>query len=73
MEQSHAVYAPLFRAVPSPTFFTEMPGLRDSLSAQYPAARTIGIEAVADPSFVDELESSGYIEQLYSSSPACGP
>jgi ABC-type nitrate/sulfonate/bicarbonate transport system substrate-binding protein len=66
MEQLHAFYAPLFRAVPTPTFFTEMQGLCDGLSAQYPAARTLGIEDVADFSFVDELESSGYIEELYS-------
>jgi ABC-type nitrate/sulfonate/bicarbonate transport system substrate-binding protein len=65
MEQVHAFYAPLFRAVPTPTFFTEMPGLREGLSAQYPAARTMTMADVADTSFVDELESSGYIEELY--------
>jgi ABC-type nitrate/sulfonate/bicarbonate transport system substrate-binding protein len=65
MEQLHAFYAPLFRAVPTPTFFTEMQGLCDGLAAQYPAARTLKIEDVADASFVDELESSGYIEELY--------
>jgi ABC-type nitrate/sulfonate/bicarbonate transport system substrate-binding protein len=66
MEQLHAFYAPLFRAVPSPTFFTEMQGLCDGLAAQYPAAQNMTIEAVADSSFVDELDGSGYIEELYS-------
>jgi hypothetical protein len=42
-----------------------MPGLREGLSAQYPAARTMTMADVADTSFVDELESSGYIEELY--------
>jgi ABC-type nitrate/sulfonate/bicarbonate transport system substrate-binding protein len=65
MEQLHAFYAPLFRAVPTPTFFDEMPGLCEGLSGQYPAASKLGIEDVADPSFVEELEASGYIEELY--------
>jgi hypothetical protein len=65
MERLHAFYAPLFRAVPTPTFFTEMDGLRAGLAAQYPAARTLGIEDVADASFVEELEMSGYIDELY--------
>jgi ABC-type nitrate/sulfonate/bicarbonate transport system substrate-binding protein len=65
VQQLHAFYAPLFRAVPAPTFFTEMPGLCEGLAGQYPAARTLRMEDVADASFVDELESSGYIEQLY--------
>ena len=67
MEQLHAFYAPLFRAVPTPTFFTEMKGLCEGLAGQYPAAGTLGIEDVADTSFVDELEGSGYIDELYSS------
>jgi ABC-type nitrate/sulfonate/bicarbonate transport system substrate-binding protein len=65
MERLHAFYAPLFRAVPSPTFFNEMDGLREGLTAQYPAARRLRMEDVADSSFVEELESSGYIERLY--------
>ncbi len=66
MEKLHTFYAPLFRAVPTPTFFDEMPGLCEGLSGQYPAARMLRMEDVADSSFVDEFESSGYIEELYS-------
>ena len=66
MQQLHAFYAPLFRAVPTPTFFNEMQDLCEGLAGQYPAARTLKMEDVADSSFVDELESSGYIEELYS-------
>ena len=65
MERLHAFYAPLFRAVPVPTFFTEMDGLREGLAAQYPAARTLRMEDVADASFVEELEGSGYVDELY--------
>jgi ABC-type nitrate/sulfonate/bicarbonate transport system substrate-binding protein len=65
MVKLHAFYAPLFRAVPTPTFFSEMPGLCEGLSAQYPAARDLTMQDVADASFVNELESSGYIEELY--------
>jgi ABC-type nitrate/sulfonate/bicarbonate transport system substrate-binding protein len=67
MEQLQAFYAPLFRAVPTPTFFTEMEGLCEGLAGQYPAARRLGMGDVADSSFVDELDSSGYIDELYSS------
>jgi ABC-type nitrate/sulfonate/bicarbonate transport system substrate-binding protein len=65
MQQLHAFYAPLFRAVPTPTLFDEMNGLRDGLAAQYPAARGLRLEDVADASFVEELEGSGYVEELY--------
>jgi ABC-type nitrate/sulfonate/bicarbonate transport system substrate-binding protein len=65
MEQLHAFYAPLFRAVPTPTFFEEMEGLCEGLAAQYKAARGLRMEDVADASFVEELEASGYVEELY--------
>jgi ABC-type nitrate/sulfonate/bicarbonate transport system substrate-binding protein len=65
MERLHAFYAPLFRAVPAPTFFTEMEGLCEGLAEQYPAARSLRMEDVADASFVEELEGSGYIDELY--------
>ena len=61
MQQLHAFYAPLFRAVPTPTFFDEMPGLCEGLTGQYPAARTLRMEDVADASFVEELEGAGML------------
>jgi ABC-type nitrate/sulfonate/bicarbonate transport system substrate-binding protein len=66
MEKLHAFYAPLFRAVPAPTFFDEMQGMAEGLAGQYPAAKGLRIEDVADASFVEELEGSGYVEELYS-------
>jgi ABC-type nitrate/sulfonate/bicarbonate transport system substrate-binding protein len=66
MQQLHAFYAPLFRAVPTPTFFQEMEGLCEGLAGQYPAAKALRMEDVADASFAEELEGSGYVEELYS-------
>jgi len=65
MQQLHAFYAPLFRAVPTPTFFDEMEGLCEGLTGQYPAAKKLRMEDVADASFVEELEGSGYLDELY--------
>ena len=65
IERLHTFYAPLFRAVPTPTFFDEMKGLCEGLAAQYPAAQGLRMEDVADASFVEELEGSGYIEEMY--------
>ena len=65
MEKLHAFYAPLFRAVPTPTFFDEMDGLCEGLVGQYPAARGLRMADVADASFVEELEGSGHMDELY--------
>ena len=70
LEQLHAFYVPLFRAVPRPTFFSEMQRLRDTFSKQYPAVQTLKPEDLYDSSFVDELDHSGYIGRLYSGKPS---
>lgn len=66
VEQVHAYYVPLFRAVPRPTFFDEMARLKGFVEKQYPAAATLDVKDLSDPSFVDELDRSGYIKRLYS-------
>jgi ABC-type nitrate/sulfonate/bicarbonate transport system substrate-binding protein len=66
VEQVHAYYVPLFRASPDPTFFNEMPRLKGFVEKQYPAAATLEGKDLSDPSFVDELDRSGYIARLYS-------
>lgn len=66
VEQVHAYYAPLFRASPDPTFFNEMARLKGFVEKQYPAAATLEVKDLADSSFVDELDRSGYIARLYS-------
>jgi ABC-type nitrate/sulfonate/bicarbonate transport system substrate-binding protein len=64
--QVHAYYAPLFRASPNPTFFDEMTRLKGFVEKQYPAAATLEVKDLSDPSFVDELDRTGYIARLYS-------
>ena len=70
LEQLHAFYAPLFRTVPRPTFFSEKLRLKDTFSKQYPAVQKLRLEDLYDSTFVDELDRSGYIQQLYSGKPS---
>jgi ABC-type nitrate/sulfonate/bicarbonate transport system substrate-binding protein len=66
VEQVLAYYAPLFQANPRPTFVSEIQQLRDIVFQRFPAAAKINPEDLADASFVDELDRTGYIERLYS-------
>ena len=66
VEQVLAYYAPLFQANPRPTFVSEIQQLRDIVSQRFPAVAKINPEDLADASFVDELDRTGYIERLYS-------
>jgi ABC-type nitrate/sulfonate/bicarbonate transport system substrate-binding protein len=66
VEQVLAYYAPLFQSNPRPTFASEIEPLRAIVARKYPAASTIRPEDLADASFVDELDRTGYIAQLYS-------
>lgn len=66
VEALHAFHVPLFQKVPRPSF----PGLqklRDFLGKKYPAAASLKEADIADSSLVEELEQSGFIEQLYAS------
>jgi hypothetical protein len=42
-----------------------MQTLREYLVAKYPAAASLKESDIADPSFIDELERSGFIDRLY--------
>jgi ABC-type nitrate/sulfonate/bicarbonate transport system substrate-binding protein len=66
-EDLHAFHVPLFQKVPRPSF-PGMQTLRDLLAAKYPAAGALKESDIADSSFVDELERSGFIDRLYSGS-----
>jgi len=66
VEQVLAYYAPLFQSTPRPTFVSEIQRLRGIVARKYPAASNIGPEDLADASFVDELDRTGYIARLYS-------
>jgi ABC-type nitrate/sulfonate/bicarbonate transport system substrate-binding protein len=60
----YTFHASVFRKVPSP-LLTGMPKLREFLAKTYPAADELKEADIADPSFIDELEGSGFINKLY--------
>jgi ABC-type nitrate/sulfonate/bicarbonate transport system substrate-binding protein len=63
-EQLHAFHVPVFQKVPRPSF-PGMQKLRDFFVAKYPAAASLKESDIADSSFIDELERSGFIDRLY--------
>ena len=67
MEELHAFHVPLFQKVPRPSF-PGMQTLREQLAKKYPAAVSLKETDIADTSFVDEFERSGFIERLYGAS-----
>jgi ABC-type nitrate/sulfonate/bicarbonate transport system substrate-binding protein len=60
-----SLYAPLLRPVPRPTLFSATTGLRAALASRYPQAESLAQSDLIDASFVNRLEESGYIRQLY--------
>ena len=63
-EELYAYHVPVFQKVPRPSF-PGMQTLRDLLVSKYPAAATLKESDIADSSFIDDLERSGYISRLY--------
>jgi hypothetical protein len=63
-EELHAFHVPVFQKVPRPSF-PGMQALREFLVAKYPAAVSLKESDIADSSFIDELERSGFIDRLY--------
>jgi ABC-type nitrate/sulfonate/bicarbonate transport system substrate-binding protein len=64
MEDLYAYHVPVFQKVPRPSF-AGMQKLREFLSEKYPAAASLKESDIADPSFIDELERTGFIDRLY--------
>ncbi len=64
VEELHAFHVPVFQKVPRPSF-PGMQALREFLVAKYPAAVSLKESDIADSSFIDELERSGFIDRLY--------
>jgi ABC-type nitrate/sulfonate/bicarbonate transport system substrate-binding protein len=60
----YAFHVPVFQKVPRPSF-PGMQKLREFLAKKYPAAASLKETDIADSSFVDELERSGFIDRLY--------
>jgi hypothetical protein len=63
-EDLYAFHVPVFQKVPRPSF-PGMQTLREFLLAKYPTAMSLKESDIADPSFIDELERSGFIDRLY--------
>jgi ABC-type nitrate/sulfonate/bicarbonate transport system substrate-binding protein len=63
-EDLYAFHVPVFQKVPRPSF-PGMQELRDFLVTRYPTAMSLEEADIADSSFVDELQRSGFIDRLY--------
>lgn len=63
-EDLYAYHVPVFQRIPRPSF-AGMRTLREFLVAKYPAAASLKESDIADASFIDELEGSGFIDRLY--------
>jgi hypothetical protein len=63
-EDLYAYHVPVFQKVPRPSF-AGLQALREFFVAKYPAAASLKESDIADPSFIDELERSGFIGRLY--------
>jgi hypothetical protein len=63
-EELYAFHVPVFEKIPRPSF-PQMQTLRDYLASKYSNAGSLQEADIADPSFIDELERSGFIDQLY--------
>jgi hypothetical protein len=57
-------YAPLFPQVPR-VAVAGLQSVRDAFSKKYPGAQKLQESDIADSSFVDELEKSGFVQRLY--------
>jgi ABC-type nitrate/sulfonate/bicarbonate transport system substrate-binding protein len=64
VEDIYDFFVPTFQEVPRPTK-EGIRALLEPLVAKYPGAQTLTPSQVTDASFLDELEASGFIAQLY--------
>jgi ABC-type nitrate/sulfonate/bicarbonate transport system substrate-binding protein len=69
VEDLHKFYVPLFPSAPRPSLSEGMQDVRDAFSKKYPAAQKLQESDIADSSFIDELEKSGFIQRLYAGDP----
>ena len=66
VQELHAFHVPVFQKVPRPSF-PGMQTLRALLAPKYAGAMSLKETDIADASFIDELERSGFIDRLYAS------
>ena len=62
VEDLYKFYVPLFPQAPR---LSGIQAVRDAFSKKYPAAQKLQETDIADSSFIDELEKSGFIQRLY--------
>jgi ABC-type nitrate/sulfonate/bicarbonate transport system substrate-binding protein len=63
-EELYAFHVPIFQKTPRPTF-PQIQALRDYFTPKYPNAVSLQEADIADSSFIDKLERSGFIDRLY--------
>jgi ABC-type nitrate/sulfonate/bicarbonate transport system substrate-binding protein len=63
-QELYAFHVPVFEKVPRPSF-PQLQALRDYLVTKYPNAVSLQEPDIADTSFIDELQQSGFIDGLY--------
>jgi len=61
----HAYYVPLFPKVPRPDLSDGMEEIRTLFAKRYPAAQNLQERDIADSTVIDEVERSGFIDQLF--------
>jgi ABC-type nitrate/sulfonate/bicarbonate transport system substrate-binding protein len=58
-------YVPLFPMAPAPALGEGLQDVRDTFAKKYPAAAKLQEADIVDASFIDEVERSGFIRDLY--------
>jgi hypothetical protein len=58
-------HAPLFPALPRPDLAAGLQEIRDLFVGRYPAARELREADIVDASLIEEIERSGFVEELY--------
>ncbi len=64
VEEAYNFYVPIFQASPRPSA-SSLKTLLAELALKQPSANKLPVDAVVDLSFLDELEQSGFIRNLY--------
>jgi len=69
VEKLHAFYVPLFLPVPRWSTSDGLAAVRNLFADRYPAARELRESDICDPSVIDEVEQSGFVQALYGGDP----
>ncbi|MGZ5871161.1 MAG: ABC transporter substrate-binding protein [Bradyrhizobium sp.] len=67
VEDLHAYYVPIFPKTPRPDLSGGIEESRTLFATRYPAVQSLREADISDSSIIDEVERSGFIDQLYAS------